>query len=227
MTRASWIKLSIFLGVMISAVGLLYACGVRVSDLSPNHLRRTILGFGVWAPVAYLVIYAQPIIPLPASLMTGLAGASFGSVLGTVLAVTGGTLRAAGEFLIARLLGRDVVSRLMRGRLAGLDQHLAEHGFRDVLVIRLIPNLPFDVQNFGFGFSRVRFAPYVLGTFCGLLPGCFALVYLGHSLTDTRKVWRLALGFSLLIATLVLVPSLLRRGTPKRKPTLSPDGHPA
>jgi uncharacterized membrane protein YdjX (TVP38/TMEM64 family) len=153
--------------------------------------------------VVYLAAYGQPVVPLPASVMTITGGLAFGPAWGTLAALGGATMRACSQFAVARLLGREVVARLLKGRVASLDQRIGEHGFKAVLLIRLIPNLPFDVQNYGLGFSRVRFSAYAPATFLGMIPGSFAFVYLGYSLTDPAQIWKLALAVVIIVGLML------------------------
>jgi len=174
-------------------------------------VRAFVLSFGIWAPAIYLVTYGQPIVPLPASVMTITGGLAFGPLWGTLAAVVGGTTRACTQFGVARLLGRDAVAKLLRGRAASLNASLGRDSFRAVLLIRLIPNFPFDIQNYGLGFSQVRFGPFALATLLGIVPASFAFVYLGYSLTDPKQAWKL------LLAILVLVGLMLAQGAWKQR----------
>ncbi len=206
-----WVKLGL-LALLLVGVGLLLkAFGIDLTKISPERVRAFVLSFGAWAPAAYLIGYGQPIVPLPDSIMPLAAGLAFGPAWGTAAALTGATIRASSEFLVARLLGRDAVAKLLKGNVAKLDQRISENGFRTVLLIRLIPNLPFDVQNYGLGFTQVRFPAYVLGTFLGMIPGCFALVYLGYSLTNPKQIWKLAVAIGLVIGLLVGTSSWKKR----------------
>ena len=206
----TWVKLVLLSTVLAGVVWLLSALGLDLRRISPERIRTFVLSFGVWAPVVYILAYAQPIIPLPASLMTSLAGAAFGKWWGTLAALTGATLRAVAEFLVARLLGRDVVAKLLKGKVAALDHKLGENSFKAVLLIRLIPNFPFDVQNYGLGFSRVQFVPYLAATVLGMIPSGFAFVYLGESLTDPKQLWKLGVAIVLIVG-LMTATSLWKR----------------
>lgn len=203
MKGSTWIKLGALGFLLISLCIGLRVLGVDVSRLTPERVANFVRSFGVWAPVIYLGAYAQPLVPLPASLMTIVGGVAFGKVFGFAAALVGATLRACSEFLVARLLGRDVVAKLLKGKAAALDQKIGENGFKAVLFIRLIPNLPFDVQNYGLGFSRVGFPSYALASFLGMMPGCFAFVYLGYSLTDPKQIWKLGLAVALIVGLIV------------------------
>ncbi len=213
MTRSAWIKLGILAACLASFFFGLQALGIRPADMTPEKVRALVLSFGVWAPVVYLAAYGQPVVPLPASVMTITGGLVFGPWWGTWAALTGATVRSCGEFLIARLLGRQAVERLLRGKLAALDAKLAANGFTAVLLIRLVPNLPFDMQNYGLGFSRVRFRAYAPATVLGMIPGSFAYVYLGYSLTDPAQLWKLGLAVLLILGLVAIQRLIARRGS--------------
>jgi uncharacterized membrane protein YdjX (TVP38/TMEM64 family) len=203
MKRATWLKLGLFVLLAVGVYGLVRAAGVDARHMTPERIRAFVLSFGIWAPAIYLLAYAQPIVPLPASVMTITGGLAFGPIWGTLAALVGATLRACSQFLVARLLGRDAVAKLLKGRAAALDQRIGEHGFHTVLLIRLIPSLPFDVLNYGLGFSRVRFVPYALASFLGMMPGSFAYVYLGYSLSDPKQLWKLGLAITLIVGLML------------------------
>ena len=211
MNGSAWLKLGLFGLLVVGVWVILKALGIDLTHMTPDRVRAFVLQFGVWAPIVYLAAYGQPLIPLPASIMTATGGLAFGPLWGTLAALAGGTARACSQFLVARLLGRDTVAKLLKGRVARLDQQIGRQGFQTVLLIRLIPNFPFDVQNFGLGFSQVRFLPYAFGTLLGIMPGAIAYVYLGYSLTDPKQLWKL------LVAILLIVGLTVGTSTWKRR----------
>jgi uncharacterized membrane protein YdjX (TVP38/TMEM64 family) len=211
MPRRFWVRAALFLAVVIG-IGLgLRAAGIDPTRITPERVRDFVLSFGIWAPAIYLAVYGQPVVPLPASLMTITGGLAFGPAWGTLAALVGATIRACAQLGVARALGREAVAKRLRGRAARLDQKVGEHGFKAVLLIRLIPNVPFDMQNYALGFSRVRPVPYAAATFLGMIPGCFAFVYLGYSLTDPTQLWKLGLALLLIIGLSVLTSTWKRR----------------
>ena len=190
--RLRWWKLSLFLLGMVGVVVVMHAMGLHWSHLSPQRVRSYILSFGWWAPAVYMLAYAQPVVPLPASAMCMAGGLSFGLLGGAASALIAATLRGCGQFLIARGLGREAVASILRGRVAALDQHIGERGFQTVFWLRIIPNVPYDLQNFSLGFSRISLGAFALATFLGIIPGTLLWVYLGHTLTDARQLWKIA-----------------------------------
>jgi uncharacterized membrane protein YdjX (TVP38/TMEM64 family) len=184
------------------AMVVLKLAGIELTQLSPERVRAFVLSFGIWAPAAYLLVYGQPFVVLPTTVLSISGGLAFGPAWGTAAALAGATLRACSQFAVARVLGRDVVAKLLHRRVARLNQQLDRHAVKAVALIRLIPNVPYDVQNFGFGVSQVRFAPYVLGSVLGIFPACVALAYLGDSITESGRLWKAGLA-ALLIVGLV------------------------
>ncbi len=135
--------------------------------------------------------------------MTIAGGLAFGTAWGMLAALCGATARACSEFLVARLLGREAVAKLLKGKAAACDEKIGKHGFKTVFVLRLIPNLPFGVQNYGLGLSCVRFRAYALATFLGMIPGTFAYVYLGQSLADPEHLWKLGVAICIIVVLMV------------------------
>lgn len=203
MNTATWTKWGSGLLLIAGLWWGVRALGIDLTQVTPERVRGFVLSFGVWAPVIYLLIFAQPLIPLPASIMTAAGGVAFGPWWGTLAAVCGATVRACTQFLIARFVGRGTISKLVKGRVAAINETVGEHGFKVVLLIRLIPNLPFDVQNYTLGVSRVRFAPYATASFLGIAPWSFVYVFFGYSLTDLERFWKLAVVILIIAALLV------------------------
>jgi uncharacterized membrane protein YdjX (TVP38/TMEM64 family) len=87
-------------------------------------------------------------------------------------------------------------------------------GFRYLLFLRLMPLFPFWLVNLAPALTRMTTRSYVAATLVGMIPGCFAYVYLGQTLGDISRVDDLLSGNVLaglvLLALLVLVPGLLK-----------------
>ena len=211
MNRSTLRKLGLFVVVVLGISWGLRAVGFNVTSLTPERVRAYVLSFGPLAPVIYLAVYGQPLVPLPASVLTMAGGLAFGPLWGLAAAVCGATIRASGQFLIARRLGRDLVVRLLRGSAERIDTRVGTHGFATVLLIRLIPNFPYDIQNLALGISRVRFWPYALATFLGILPASIVFVYLGDALIDSGQAWKLLAAVLLVICMVWLQRRVARR----------------
>ena len=64
-------------------------------------------------------------------------------------------------------------------KFAAMDDAIGEHGWKIVLLLRLSPLIPFNMSNYLYGLTAIRFWPYVLASVVGTLPANVLFVYLG------------------------------------------------
>lgn len=146
-------------------------------------VQRGVGALGMWGPVALALLYVVATVAMvPGWMLTLVAGALFGLVVGTITVSIGSTTGAACAFLIGRYAARDAVARYVRERprLRAVDQAIGEGGWKIVVMLRLSPAVPFNLQNYLYGVTRIRFWPCVLASWAAMLPGTFLYVYLGH-----------------------------------------------
>lgn len=177
-----WMALSIVSVAII--VGALYLMGVHRQILD---LLQWVERQGAWAAIMFIAIMALAIVLLlPGVLLTTGAGFVFGVVEGTVYVVVGTTIGAAFAFLIARyFLGqRAHIYIQKRMGLLAVSQEMAPHGWKVVLLTRLIPFFPGKLSNFLFGLTHFSFWGFVMGTFVGVIPFSLHNVYLGSLTAD-------------------------------------------
>ncbi len=127
MKGSMWLKLGLLLLILVGLGWGLKALGIDVTQVNPERIREFVLGFGIWAPAVYLLAYGQPFVPLPASVMTITGGLAFGPLWGSAAALSGATVRASTQFLVARMLGRGAVEKLLKGKAESLDQKIGEN----------------------------------------------------------------------------------------------------
>lgn len=148
-------------------------------------VQESVRAAGIWAPALFVVLQvAVTVSPVPRTVFTVAAGVLFGSANGVLLAVVASTLAAVVAFWLVRLAGHRLMARFAeRAATRWLRARLDRSGLLAVTSLRLIPAVPFSVMNYAAGLSGVRFAPYLLGTALGIVPGTVALVVLGDAVT--------------------------------------------
>ncbi len=158
---------------------------VRRLPLGPavQALEEWIAGLGIWGVAVFVVLYVIAVVLLlPASPLTLAAGALFGLAGGTAVASVASTTGAALSFLVGRYLARDRVAKWVARypKFAAIDRAVTVGGWKIVGLLRLSPAVPFNLQNYLYGISGIRFWPCVLTSWAAMLPGTFLYVYLGH-----------------------------------------------
>lgn len=196
-----------------------------------GYLTKEALGafldrLGIWAPVAYIIIYAVGVcFFVPGTLLTGLGGAIFGPYGGFVYVWIGAMLGASGAFFIGRTLGREFAASLIGDKLKKYDDAIARNGFATVLYLRLI-YFPFTPMNFGMGLTKVRFWDYFAGTGLGIIVGTFIFVFFIGTLVEVwaSRDWAQLLSLKVFLSVALFLFSLfIPKITKKiRKPG---DGH--
>jgi len=193
------------------------------------RLRTEIEAYGPWAPALYVGGYViAELLFVPALPLTLLGGLVFGPVWGSVYTWVAATLAAALAFLVARHLARDTVERWKAASpgLARIDAAVERHGWRILMLTRLIPLFPFNLQNFAYGLTRIPFWTYVGVTAVCILPGTIAFTLAGGALSSGGSprtiAWTLAAA-GILIVLVSLLPRWLSRKSSAAKDLLSPE----
>ncbi|KAF3608128.1 hypothetical protein DY000_02046224 [Brassica cretica] len=174
------VKGTILAGVLlIGTVGGFAGVGYVYRDQINTFLTQFstfIEGYGPAGYALFIAILAIPALPLTMS-----AGLLFGSLVGTIIVSVSGTMAASVAFLIARYFARERILKLVEGnkKFLAIDKAIGENGFRVVTLLRLSPLLPFSLGNYLYGLTSVKFVPYVLGSWLGMLPGSWAYVSAG------------------------------------------------
>ena len=223
------------LAILVAVLCAILVLGWRTVPAAAwvEHFARFIDGWGPWATVIYGAVYAIALVfCVPGAPFSVGAGLVWG-MAALPLTWAAALLGACGCFLVSRygLAGR--VRPLVAGRpmLRALDQAVTEEGWRIVLLLRLNPLLPFNVQNYTFGVTRIGLWPYAAATAAGIVPGTALHVYFGVLAREAANesgagLWRwvvLATGLAMTIMASAVMGRKVR-AVLARQSTTVPDG---
>ena len=152
-------------------------------DNLSSGLKEWIESLGIWGPVALGVIYIfATILFVPGTLLTLVAGAVFGLLVGFITVSIASTIGASLAFLIARYFARDKVASMAEDNrhFEAIDKAIEEGGWKVVGLLRLSPAIPFNIQNYLYGLTKVKFWEYVPTSWIAMMPGTFMYIYLGN-----------------------------------------------
>jgi uncharacterized membrane protein YdjX (TVP38/TMEM64 family)/rhodanese-related sulfurtransferase len=203
------------------ALVLLLAAMVAWLAFSRDKMDPTVLdawmeGIGMWAPLAYVALFAIATVAFVPGAVFGLAGgALFGPLWGSILNLLGATAGATIAFLVARYVASDWVRRRTGPRVKRLIEGVEAEGWRFVALVRLIPLFPFNLSNYALGLSRIPLRAYVLTSLLCMVPGVVAYAWLGYAgrgaLTGEAGAIRYALLALAFLAAVALLPPIVRR----------------
>jgi len=214
--------------ILIIAVVVAAIAGIRISGIMSNFnaetLRQTVASMGPLAPAAFILLDSlAPSLFIPGLPLTLAAGILFGPFWGVVYSITGATAGASLAFLISRYVARDwVAAKLSGSRWQKLDQSVAKNGWKIVAFTRLVPLFPFNLLNYAFGLTPIKFLPYAVTSFVCMLPACVAFIVFSSSLVDLLR-GSISPGFViglLLIVLVSLIPMMVRHFRPGKEKDL-------
>lgn len=178
-------------GIVILAVGVL-ACAILLwylgeywlldIDLSPVGLQSLVGRWGAWAPVAsVLMMVVHSLVPFPAGAIAIVNGMLFGPVYGTFVTWLGAMAGALLAYGIGRWCGKPVVERLVPARFRyELDRWSDYIGPGELIVVRLVPLISFNLINYGAGVAAVSLWTFAWTTAVGILPLTIMSVLIGN-----------------------------------------------
>jgi uncharacterized membrane protein YdjX (TVP38/TMEM64 family) len=186
MTQPSSILWSILIGTLLVASLL--------ATLLYFDLQEPLLEFfdwlqtiGFWAPLLFILIDMLLVICLlPSVLFTLAAGFLFGAFLGGLCVVVATTAGAMFAFFISRHTFNERVKNYLRNhkKLKVVNDELVHEGWKLILLTRLVPFFPLKLSNYFFGATNFSMKDFVIGTFLGIIPNTFFIVYMGSLAAD-------------------------------------------
>jgi uncharacterized membrane protein YdjX (TVP38/TMEM64 family) len=175
------------------------------------------LSYGVPAFIAVYFLFVM--LPLPRWPLTVAAGAAFGLWNGLVLALAVGFAGSVGSFLISRYLLRHGIEKIIerRPKLKAVDEAIRDGGWKAVALLQMSPAVPFGLQNYFLGASKVRLSSYLRGTVITGLPSTFLYVAAGAGgrivggFEGNTKWIAIAAGLAVTIALTVWINRLAKK----------------
>ena len=138
---------------------------------------------------AFIPLYALWVtLLLPGVWASMLAGALYGTVLGSGLVFAGASIGAMAAFLLGRHWLRDWARRRLASvpQLLAIEQAVSREGLKLVLLTRLSPAFPFSLLNLAYGLSNVSLRDYAIGLIA-ILPGTVLFCSLGALAGDVAR----------------------------------------
>ena len=185
-----WQTLLLAVAVIAAFVGLYL--GVRryapfVFDA--QALRTWIAGFGVFAPLVFIVLQATQVVvaPIPGQVVALVAGYLFGPVYGTIYSLTGVLIGSAVAFSLAKRYGRSFVERVIADEVIDrFDAFVERVGVPGLFAFVIIPGLPDDAICFLSGLTTWRLRTFIAVIAVGRLPAYVITVYAGGQFAGGR-----------------------------------------
>ena len=190
--------------------------------VTPRQLQSLLEDLGPMAALGYIALFAVlPAFFFPVAVLALAGGLLFGLVWGSVYTFLGAIINCALMFLMARYIGREKIRAMVHRRLPVQWQKRLEglggkEGALLLIILRLIPAVPYNLINYAFGLTEMKLSTYLLFSAIGIIPGTLAFINIGDKALDPASpdFW-IAIG---LLAGLLVITALLgKKLYPKEK----------
>lgn len=195
-------KIPLILSFLLVAILCVWA-GTAVT---PQQLQGIISRCGSWAAIAYIGLFTLlPAFFFPVAVLALAGGLLFGLFWGSIYTFAGAILNCTLMFLLARYTGRDKVEALIQKKLSPVWQQRLQNlnssgGFALLVVLRLIPAVPYNLINYAFGLTAMPWRTYIIGSAIGIIPGTLAFINIGDKALDvTNPDFWIAIGLMILL----------------------------
>ena len=211
------VKKTIGTVLVLAAMGLL--CWYLGTLVTPQELQAALQKLGPWAAAAYIGLFALlPAFFFPVAVLALAGGLLFGLWRGALYTFLGAVINCSLMFFLSRYGGRKKVEALLDKKLdPKWKRYLTGNtGFLLLVVLRLIPAVPYNLINYAFGLTNMSFRTYILASAIGIIPGTFAFINIGDKALDvTSPGFWTAIG--LLVLLLVVTGFLGKKTFPKNQ----------
>lgn len=230
--RRLWRGAAIVVALAIIGVGV-YLSPLR-QHLDPVGLAQAARehGHSPWAIPVYFLLYALlDIFFIPTQALSIAAVLVWGWARGGTIELLAATTGSIVPYLIARsALRAPIAMRLARHR--NVTEVLEREGFTLLLILRVVPIIPYTILNYVAGLSSLRLWQYVAATILGMIPSTFVFAYFVEAVIEgvlePRQVLFRGLAAGALLVTLMALIRLaapwVRQRVASRDRTSSPTG---
>lgn len=183
-------KKKIFITLTVAAVS---AYWLLFSGISAEDIKRFLEAFGIWAPLAYMAAFTVlPAFFFPVAVLALAGGLLFGFWNGALYTFLGAILNCSLMFWIARSGKRHLAEAWILKRFSGkgpdiLTRLSGREGFFFLVLLRLIPAVPYNLINYAYGLSGMPYKTYILASVIGIIPGTFAFINIGDKALDVSS----------------------------------------
>ena len=204
-------KIWIFIGIIVLIVILnqIFGWSSYIGDIDNLSFLKAMVKKNLAVAVLLYIVFTVVgcvVLALPGVTFAILAGLLFGSVLGTICCSVATTIGAVLAFVVGRyFLKESVKPHVIKNKY--LKKWLFDTSGKNELFIlmitRLVPIFPYNLQNFAYGITDIKFSTYTIGSFLFMLPGT-AMYTVGTAGLTNSENRVLYIGIAVLLAVIVV-----------------------
>lgn len=182
---------------------------------NPEDLRALILSFGNYSFLAYIGIQILQIIFffIPGEFVQIAGGYIFGALNGYILSFVGILIGSALSFLLARVLGKRFVEKIVFSEDKWMFKKMEEMkkhpgSFKKLIFIMyLIPGIPKDILGYICGITYISLKNFLIISMLGRTPALFISCFFGDNISSKNIVMLIVIG---LVCVIIFIISIIK-----------------
>lgn len=165
----------------------------QIKNVDIDMIKNYIISYGSFSAIVFILMYSlKPIVfIIPASLLSIMAANIYGPFIGFLLSMISCFFAGTLAFFLSRMLGKDFIEKLLKGKALKLDNDIEKHGFIIMLLMRLSFVFPYDALSYAGGLTKMKYSDFILGTLLGVIPEMITYSLLGSNFGNllSSKIW--------------------------------------
>jgi len=214
--KKNFVKIIIIVAV-VAVIIAAWRLGFTEKLRDIKAMRAWFQSLGITGYAVFILLYtAAAVFMLPAAPFTIIAGITFGSVPGAILSLAGATAGAAAAFTAARYIARDAIVNKFNDNAVfkKIEDGVMKNGVSFLILTRLVPIFPYNLQNYAYGVTPVRFLTFTGISFITMAPGAFVYAYMAGEIAANGFSLKLMIQFAaagIILFLVSLVPKYIAR----------------
>lgn len=213
-------KIGILLLILIVIILMEYYFGVSYYIISGRALEwvKELRDENYTTSVVIYLLFTflgSSLLVLPGITFALMGGLIFGPYVGTILCVVGASLGATLSFIMGRYFLKDTVKPWVlknQSLKTLLFDSKGKNYIYLLLITRLIPLFPFNLQNYAYGITDIPFSTYTIFSTLFILPGTAIYTFsISGLLDENKRVIYITLALILLLALTIIGKGLRKR----------------
>ncbi len=175
-----------------------------------EHYGSNPIAFGLGFALVYIISAA---FSLPgAALLSLLAGALFGTLVGSIIVSFASTIGATAAFMSSRYLIQDSIQKKFGSKLEAINRGIEKEGSSYLFMMRLVPIFPFFVVNLLMGLTKFPLLKFFVVSQIGMFPATVIYVNAGKALAQIHSLKDVvSLEIVLSLGALGVFPFIIKR----------------
>ena len=150
---------------------IIFVSGTLLFHQNASVILSGIQNMGMLSPILFIILYiCMTVFFLPTLMLTFAGGALFGPMAGTFFNLIGATGGAIFAFCISRYWLTRQIHTSSENTFNRVIQGIDRYGWYFLALVRALPIIPFNLVNYGMGFTNMSLKTYSVITVLFLAP---------------------------------------------------------